>query len=108
MVRSTLLSSPPPRLPRSRERMGGGGRILDNKKGPRRALDFRAPPHLAGGLSTPGGALSYEDRNKITQGCALRFQMHLICIAAAWVKPIAAGIRHRGPRRSSNARLKSE
>ena len=35
----------------------------------------RAPPRLAGGLSTPGGALRYENqrgRNKSTHGCALR------------------------------------
>src|SRR5580692_8235362 len=34
----------------------------------------RAPPRLAGGLSTPGGALRYENqrgRNQSTHGCAL-------------------------------------
>src|SRR5260370_6651467 len=43
----------------------------------------RAPPRLAGGLSTPGGALRYEDQrccSKSTHGCALRseavFYMH--------------------------------
>src|SRR5262249_28893952 len=83
--------------------LSGISEIKKGRKGP----GFRAPPRLAGGLSTPGGALAYENRNKSPHGCALRSDAQVIGITAAPVKPNAAESRRRRKRRTSNARLKS-
>src|ERR1700675_820605 len=49
----------------------------------------RAPPRLAGGLSTPGGALRYENQRdrKITHGCALHSEamIYMHCGSAGQV-----------------------
>jgi hypothetical protein len=67
---------------------------LDNKKGAQEPLD-RAPPRLAGGLSTPGDAPRYEYDEIGDNGAhesGLPSSALFINIAAAPVKPNAAGI----------------
>src|SRR5579862_4713430 len=79
MVRST----------RSFARTFGSAGLRVTKKGLERPLG-RAPPRLAGGLSTPGGALRYEDQRgrKITHGCALRSEaaIYMHCGSAGQAK----------------------